>query len=195
MTSTTPTRRRSRAAGIVAGVALLAAAYGVTATIPSSELVEAPFGTRGALGDRIVSQHLIATVHEVFLADEVELDLWRGTTNGIWFVADATLDATVAREGVDVDLFIGGVRYPSSERADSSTVDGSIVDAGFPVSGPMLVELPADVVDLPGANAAVLRISTGSDPRLGSVIELVIDLTQLESVDRVELDPREPGER
>ena len=196
MTSITSKFRspKSRGLGILAGVALLAAAYGVTATIPSSELVEAPFGVRGAVGDRIVSQHLIATVHEVFLADEVELDDWRGTTNGIWLVADATIVATLDREGVDVELYIDGVEYPSSSRSDS-TVDSSVVDPGFPITGPILIEMPADAVDRPGAHAAVLRISTGSDPRLDSVIELVIDLTQLDKRGSVELDPTEPGER
>jgi len=187
--------RKSRAGGILVGVALLAAAYGVTATIPSSELVEAPFGTRGAIGDRIVSQHLIATVHDAFLADEVELDSWQGTTNGVWFVVDATLEATVEREGVDVELYLDGVQYTSSSRPGSSTVDASVVDPGFPLTGPVLIELPADVVEQPGAHAAVLRISTGSDPRLDSVIELVIDLTQLDTRGSVELDPTEPGER
>jgi hypothetical protein len=187
--------RKSRLGGILIGVALLAAAYGVSATIPSSELVEAPFGTRGAIGDRIVSQHLVATVHDVFLADEVELDSWGGTTNGVWLVIDATLEATVEREGVDVELYVDGVQYPSSSRADSSTVDGSVVDPGFPLTGPILIELPADIASQPGAHGAVLRISTGSDPRLDSVIELVIDLTQLETRGSVELDLTEPGER
>jgi len=186
---------KRRGWSILAGVALLAAAYGVTATIPSSELVKAPFGVRGAIGDRIVSQPMIVTVNEVFLADEVELDLWRGTTNGVWFVADATIAATVEREGVDVELYLDGVEYPSSSRADSSTVDGSVVDPGFPMTGPILIELPADVVDRPGARSAVLRISTGSDPRLDSVIELVIDLTQLDTDGSVELEPTRPGER
>jgi hypothetical protein len=191
----TPLTRTSRVGGILLGVALVAAAYGVSATIPSSELVEAPFGVRGALGERIVSQHLIGTVHDVSFADEVELDLWEGTTNGVWLVADATLAATLERELVDVELFVGDVRFESSSRADSSTVDGSVLDPGFPLTGPMLIELPADVADRPGARSAVLRISTGSDPRLDSVIELVIDLTQLEGVDRAELEPTEPGER
>lgn len=184
----------SRAVGILAGVALLAAAYAVTATIPTSQAVEAPFASRGVIGDEIVSQHLIGTVNEAHFADEVELDLWRGTTNGVWFIADTTLVATTAPEGTEVDLFIGGVRYPSSSRGDG-VVDESVVDAGFASTGPILIELPADVLDRPGAREAVLRISTGFDARLDSVIEVVIDLTQLDMDERVELEPTRTGAR
>lgn len=185
----------SRAVGIVSGVALLAAAYAVTATIPSSPAVEAPFASRGAIGDEIVSQHLIGTVNAAFFADEVELEEWRGTTNGIWLVAETTLSATTEPEIIQVDLFVGGVRYPSSSRGDG-VLDESSVDAGFASTGPILVELPADVLERSGAREAVLRISTGlGDARLDSVIEVVIDLTQLDVDERVELAPTSTGAR
>ena len=83
----------NRKLAIVAGIGLLAAAYGVAATTPSSQLVEAPFGFRGALGDTVSSPYLIATVHEASLAHEVELGFWRGTTSGVWFVAEATVES------------------------------------------------------------------------------------------------------
>ena len=184
----------SRVVGILAGVALLAAAYAVTATIPTSQAVEAPFASRGVIGDEIVSQHLIGTVNGAALANEVELDLWRGTTNGIWFVADTTLSAMTEPELIQVDLFLDGVRYPSSSRGDG-VLDESSVDAGFASTGPILVELPADVLERPGAREAVLRISTGFDARLDSVIEVVIDLTQLDVDERVELESTRTGAR
>jgi hypothetical protein len=184
-----------RSTGIAAGVGLVVLSFGVALSTPDSTVVEAPFGTRVEVGEEAVSQHLVATVREVSLAEEVELDFWRGTTSGVWLVVEATIGATRDRSLVEVDVLIDGARYPSTGRADSSTVDGGVVDAGFTVTGPILIELPADVQNLPGASTAVLRIAPGLDSRLDSVIELVIDLTALEVNDRVELDGRRDGSR
>ena len=185
----------NRAVAIVAGLGLLAAAYGVAATTPAEELVEAPFGTRGAIGEPISATHLIVTVHEVVLAHEVELGVWRGTTSGIWFVAEATVEATVKATVVEADIFIDGVQYPVTRRGDGDTVDTSSAEVLFPATGPLLFELPADVLELPGARTAVLQISTFGDDRLDSVIEIVVDLTTLDVLDRAELEPTRAGTR
>ncbi|MEO5534389.1 MAG: hypothetical protein ABIR17_04580 [Pseudolysinimonas sp.] len=184
-----------RGLAIVAGLGLLAATYAVAATTPTSQLVEAPFGSRGSLGDTVSSQHLIATVHEASLAHEVELGSWRGTTAGVWFVADATVEATLESKLIEVDLFIDGVQYGGTKRGDGGTVDEHTVAVRFPATGPLLIELPADVVNFPGARSAVLRISPFGDDRLDSVVEIVIDLTTLEVADRVELEPARDGSR
>jgi hypothetical protein len=180
---------------IVAGLGLLAAAYAVTATIPASQLIEAPFGSRGSLGDTVSSSQLIATVHEASLAHEVELDLWRGTSSGVWFVAEATVEATLESTLMDVDLFIDGVKYAATGRGEGDTVDENAVAVRFPRTGPVLIELPAEVLDFPGARSAVLRISAFGDDRLEGVIEIVIDLTTLEVLDRIELEPARDGSR
>jgi hypothetical protein len=184
-----------RGLAIAAGLGLLAAAYAVTATIPASQLVEAPFGSRGSLGDTVSSPQLIATVHEASLAHEVELDLWRGTTSGVWFVAEATVEATLESTSIDIDLFIDGVKYSSTNRDKGGTVDQNSVAVRFPRTGPLMIELPAEVLDFPGAQSAVLRISAFGDDRLEGVIEIVIDLTTLDVADRVELEPTRNGSR
>lgn len=184
-----------RSTGIAAGVGLVLLSFGVALSTPESTVVQAPFATRADIGEQGVSQHLVATVREVYLAEEVDLDGWHGTTPGVWLVAEATIGAIRDRNLVELDVFIDGARYPSTGRADSSTVDGGVVDAGFTVTGPILVELPAEVWNLPGARTAVLRIAPGLDSRLDSVIELVIDLTALEVADRVELEERRDGFR
>lgn len=184
-----------RALGVLAGIGLLIAAYAVAATTPGSQLVEAPFGSRGAVGEPISSSHLIATVHEVSLARQVELGFWRGTTAGVWFVAEATVEATVDPTLMNVDLFVDGVRYPATSRGEGDTVDANTVAARFPRTGPVLIELPADVAAVPGATSAVLRIGPFGDARLTGVVELVIDLTTLEILDQVELEPARDGSR
>ena len=193
--SRTMSRPLSRPLAIVAGIGLLAAAYGVAATTPTSQVVEAPFGSRGSIGDTITSSDLIATVHDASLANEVELGLWRGTTTGVWFVAEATIEATLTSRVIEIDLFIDGVRYVATGRGDGDTVDTNSVAVRFPTTGPLLIELPADVLDFPGARTAVLRISTFGDDRLEGVVEVVIDLTALDVDDRVELEPARDGSR
>jgi hypothetical protein len=185
----------NRAVAIVAGLGLLAAAYGVAATTPAEELVEAPFGTRGAVGEAISASHLIVTVHAVELAGEVVLGFWSGTTWGLCFVAEATIEATVEATVVEADIFVDGVRYPVTRRGDGDTVDTSSAEVLFPTTGPLLFELPADVVEFPGARTAVLQISTFGDDRLDSVIEIVVDLTTLDIVDRAALEPTRAGTR
>jgi len=188
-------RAMSRGARYAGGAALLVLAYLVAFTTPGTALVEGSIVTTGHIGEQAITRSIAATVHDAQLAEQVDFDFWIGTTSGIWFVADATIVATTSRRGVEADVFIDGVRYPSTERVDTDTVDGSVIDAGFPVTGPILVELPADVLTFPGARSAVLRISPSGDSRLDGVIEVTIDLTTLEVESRLELEPRRDGLR
>jgi len=180
-----------RGLAVPAGIGLLLLAFGIAYTAPDDERAQAPFATRGTVGEELVARHHVATVHEVSLADRVEIDDWQGTTSGVWLVVDATLAARVETVTVVSSVFVGGVRYAGSSRPGIDTLDGRVADAGFPLRGAMLVELPRDILDVPAARAAVLRISGGGDARLDGVIELVLDLTTLEHVDRVQLSAPE----
>lgn len=178
-----------------AGVGLVLLAYGATLISPSEEVLLPQFAVTGELGDELVSQHHVVTVHDAEVADVVELDSWEGTTAGLWFVGEATIAGRVETVTVDVDLFVDGVRYESSGRADSDTVDGRIAEAGLPQTGPILIELPADILDAPGARSAVLRVGPSGDTRLDSVIEVRLDLTDLDRHDRLELEAARDGIR
>lgn len=178
---------------LLGGIGLLVLTFGVAYSTPASELIEAPFGATGAEGDRIVSEYIVAKVHDVAFADEVELGEWRGTTSGVWLVVDATLEARLERTGVHVEVLVGGVTYRASDRSDSDTVDGRVIDPGFPVRGVILVELPSNVRDQAGAASAIVRIADSFDSRLSSVVEFPVDLTELRRHDNVELVPVRPG--
>lgn len=177
----------NRVAAIAAGLVLLAAAYGVAATRPTDELIEAPFASRGQLGVTVTSQHVIATAHDAYLAHEVELGNWRGTTSGIWFVAEGTIEATTEPRLVEADLLIDDVRYAVTSRVGGAVTDKT-TGVGFPATGAVLIELPGDILGRLGARAAVLRISTFGDDRLDSVVDIVIDLTTLHTVARANLE-------
>ena len=184
-----------RALAVPAGIGLVLLAFGMGLSVPDESVIEAPFATTGEFGDELVSQHHVVTVHDATLARVVDLGGWEGTTAGVWLVVDATIAGRVDRATVETDVFLGAARYPGTRRAGTDVVDGRVADAGFPVTGSILVELPADVRDRPGATSARLRISSGYDVRLDSVVELTIDLTRLEAHDRLELDTPRAGGR
>lgn len=179
-------RRRT---AVAAGIGLLALAFGVGFSTPSDQLIEAAFPETGALGEAVVSEHLVVTVHSLALADEVDLDGWRGTTAGVWLVVDATIAARTERMGVQADVFAGDTRYPSTGRVGIDVLDGQVADAGMPLRGAILVELPTDLVERGGD--VVLRIGPGLDVRLDSVVEYRIDLGSLDHDSRVELETPE----
>jgi hypothetical protein len=183
----------NRAAGILGGVGLLALAFGVTFTMPTETQTQAPFAVTGEVGEQLVSGHLVLTVHEVTLAREAEVDTWVGTTSGLWLALDTTIEGRIDRTSVGANVYIDGIRYPASSRPDS--LDGSVVDAAIPRSGPLLFELPAGILDAPGARDAVVRIGPGLDMRLDSVTELHFDLTTFEVQDRVALEAARDGLR
>ena len=183
-----------RAIAVLAGLGLLGLAFGVAYSAPGDAELQAPFPVAGELDEQVVSQHLVVTVHDAQLAQEVVVSDWRGTTSGVWLVIDATVEGRTERSGVDVDVFIDGVRYPSSGRISTDAVDGRVVDPGFPVTGPILIELPADILDRSGARTATVRFSSGIDVRLDSVIDLELDLTGLERDERTEREPAQEGE-
>lgn len=183
-----------RALAVPAGIGLTLLAFGVAFSTPSDSQIEEPFAITGEVGDDLVSHHHVVTVHDVSLARTVGLEGWTGTTSGIWLVVDATVASRVERDTVDANLYLGEVRYPATNRT-SDTVDGGVADAGFPRTGAILIELPADVVEHPGARAAVLRLGPSLDVRLDSVIELRLDLTELEVHERVELERVQAGAR
>jgi hypothetical protein len=183
-----------RGVSYLAGAGLLLLAFGVAYSTPESDWVEGPMASRVSLGQTVAVDDFVGTVHDVTLAREVDTDDGRLTTAGVWFVTEFTIAGTTERTGVRVDVLIDGKQYPATDRSDV-VLDGSTVDAGLPRTGPSLVELPADVVDLPGASTAVLRISPRFDSRLDGVIEIVVDLTALAIADSVEVETARDGIR
>jgi hypothetical protein len=183
-----------RAVGYLVGAGLLVLAFGVAASTPADDVIEGPIPVRAALGEPAAFGDLALTVHDVALAREIEIDFTRLTTAGIWFVAESTVEGTTGRTAVNVDVLIDGRRYPASGRA-GGTVDENVVEAAFPVTGAVIVELPADVLDLAGARSAVLRFSPSGDARLDGVIELVVDLTALEVADDLAIESARDGIR
>jgi hypothetical protein len=176
-----------RGVAVATGVGLLVLAFGVTLTEPGDDLSQQPFPVRGGVGQQLVASTFASTVTDVQLADRVDSDDWDGTTAGIWLVAAVTGEATVETVGLDAEVVVDGVEYDATARYGYQVTD-ELLNVGFPLVGFVLVELPADILDAPGADGAVLRITPTFDYRLDSITEVAIDLTALPRVDRVDVD-------
>lgn len=177
---------------IAGGLALLGVTYAVAATVPSTAAMEAPFGTQGVIGETLSGRVLEATVTEVRFADELRADDWHGTTNGVWLVADAIVAGVIEPSTVTAVLIVDGVEYAATDRISFDALSERVVDPLLPIIGSIAFEVPADLPQAPGAGAATLVLQPGRDARLESVLEVRVDLTSLEHVDRIQLEtPRE----
>lgn len=177
-----------RGAAFAIGAGLVALAFVITFTEPDDDALEQPFPVRGDVGQQLVASKFATTLTQARLAGEVDADDWIGTTPGVWLVLDVSGEATIAPLGLDAELTVSGVDYDATTRYGEQTTD-SVIAVGFPLVGSVLIELPADILDDAGARSAVLRLTPGFDARLDSVTEVVLDLTSLERLDRVEVEP------
>ena len=178
---------------VIAGsIALVGLTYGVAATVPTTAAMEAPFATRGVVGETLSGRVLEATVTELRFADELRADDWRGTTNGAWLVVDAIVAGVIERTTVSAVLMVDGIEYAASDRISFDALTERVVDPLLPIIGSIAFEVPADLAEAPGADEATLVLQPGGDARLESVLEVRVDLTALQRVERFELEtPRE----
>ena len=95
--------RRPRLRGVAAvgvGIALVVAAWGVMALEPDQEFAQRPIDVRVEVGERGVGRNVIATVHEVVIAEalthEDEYNPWNGTTTGTWIVVFASVESVIS---------------------------------------------------------------------------------------------------
>ncbi|MBX3194383.1 MAG: hypothetical protein KF727_04700 [Microbacteriaceae bacterium] len=167
---------------MAAGGVLLAAALGISTLVPSEELMQSSYVTEvRELGVPVDLRAFSVTVTRVRLADRVQTPEWIGTTDGVWLVVDLQFERRIERGGITAGLRIGPNRYVLSTRADLDALDqGASGQPGLPWAGSILVELPESVLELPGADDAVLRIGTDADAFLDDVAELHLDLGSLE---------------
>jgi hypothetical protein len=170
--------RRLATVAVAAGLVGLAAV--VTLTTPDEEDLTVPFAVRADDGETVTGRDIQARLSDPRLGEEATVGSWRGTTAGVWLSVEATVSPVVAPGIVDAQLTVGDYVFLSTSRPSTDTVTERAGEAGLPLSGVILFELPDTVAELPGADRAALTLATSSDPRLDSVIEYRIDLTALD---------------
>ncbi|QIG42346.1 hypothetical protein G5V58_05800 [Nocardioides anomalus] len=171
---------------LVLALVLTAAAVVAHRTTPSEEEQVAPFVVAADAGDWGQARTVGARVDDVGLATRVTDGEWTGTTDGVWVVVAATAETTLRAASLDASLWLGDRRYDASDRPGDAALGAARLSPRLPVRGTLVFEVPAAALRADGGEARV-RFATESDPRLDSVVEVPVDLTDLEPEALVEL--------
>ena len=173
--------RRPRLRGVAAvgvGIALVVAAWGVMALEPDQEFAQRPIDVRVEVGERGVGRNVIATVHEVVIAEalthEDEYNPWNGTTTGTWIVVFASVESVIDGGSLTATLEYADLIVAASPRPPIRySLESRALEAGIAETGWLAFEVPADT---PLAETATVRISDTIDFRLDTVIVVRLDL-------------------
>lgn len=164
-------------------VAVLTAAWLVVQSTPTDEVWQAAIPVYGDVGERITGRNLEATVTDVRIAEEVVASTgWAGDTTGVWVVVDASAARVVDDLGVGLgtsELVINGTTYSASERPDLGTIAGQHLSTGIPLHGPLMFEVPRELVSSEQARTAQIQLATNSDTRTDSLLVIEVDLAAL----------------
>lgn len=180
---TAPTSPWRHAANGVLLTAILAVAALVLHTTPSREVQQSAIVVPGVVGEPTSGRNIRATVHSVSVAESVTAgNGWAGSTPGVWVVVDLTVQALVVDEKTALGtavLRVGDVSFRASIRPQKGTVAENRLATGVPLNGPLMFEVPTDVVARTAAKTATLEFATDSDPRVDSLLVVPVDLTAL----------------
>jgi hypothetical protein len=180
-------------------VALLAVAGVVAHTAPGDAEWQAPITVLGAIGDETSGRNITATVTGVRLADEVvAANGWSGSTEGVWVVVDASVAAAVSDYGAllrAARLQIGDTLYSASSRPDLGTIAGQSLTTGIPLTGPLMFEVPRDILQTDAAADAEVQLGLDADVRVDSLIVVPVDLGSLPVEESIETERPEWGAR
>jgi hypothetical protein len=191
-------RWRQLANGVVLTVILAVSAV-VIHTSPDRDLQQSAIPVPGVVGEPASGRNIRATVHSVALTESVTAgNGWAGTTPGVWVVADVTVEALLDDRGVTLGtamLRVGDVLYSASIRPQDATIAERGLSTGVPMSGPLMFEIPAEVVTGEAGADAAIELAASSDPRVDSLLVISVDLTALRERPSVEVDYPVWGDR
>jgi len=180
-------------------VAILSVAAVVMHSAPDRDLQQSPIRVAATLGEPASGRNIHATVHSVAVAETVTAgNGWAGTTAGLWVVVDLSVEAVVDDVGAALGtavLRVGDTSYSASTRPGDATVAAVGLTTGIALTGPLMFELPTDVVSSDAAATASLELATNSDPRVDSLLVVPVDLAALEVRENIDVDFPEWGVR
>ena len=189
MTRVTALKRVANGVGLVV---VLAIAWFVTQTTPTEEEWQAPIVVSGDIGETLTGRNIEAVVSEVRIAESVTASNgWAGPTSGVWVVVDTSVSSVVDDFGVSLgtaELVIDGITYSASERPDDGTIARAPLTTAIPLTGPLMFEIPRDLVESEAAASATIQLAVNSDPRADSLLAITVDLSALPLLPSVETD-------
>jgi hypothetical protein len=189
MTRVTAWKRVANGVGLVG---VLAIAWLVTQTTPTEEEWQAPIVVSGDIGETLTGRNIEAVVSEVRIAESVTASNgWAGPTSGVWVVVDVSVSSVVDDFGVSLgtaELVIDDITYSASERPDDGTIARDPLTTAIPLTGPLMFEVPRDLVGSEAATSATIQLAVNSDPRADSLLAIEVDLRALPLLPSVETD-------
>lgn len=196
-------RLRSTRLGMFANgvglVAVLTAAWFVAQSTPDQEKWQSAIPVYGEIGETIAGRNLEATVNDVRIAEEVVASNgWAGPTTGVWIVVDATVARVVNDIGTGIgtaNVKIDTTTYSASERPSDGSIVNKSLSTGIPLTGPLMFEVPRELVESEHARSAQIQFATNGDTRVDSLLVIDVDLTELPIVPALETDEPVRGVR
>ena len=173
-------------------VGVLAIAWFIAETTPTEEAWQGPIVVSGDIGETLTGRNIQAVVSEVRIAETVTASNgWAGPTTGVWVVVDASVSAVVDDIGASLGtagFVIDGVTYSASRRPDDGTIARAPLSTGIPLSGPLMFEVPRELVESDAATSATIQLAINGDPRADSMLVVGVDLTALPLLPSVDTD-------
>jgi hypothetical protein len=183
----------------VALVGILVVAGIVAHTTPDEEQQQGPIVVRGEIGDELTGRNIRATVTDVRIAESVTASNgWAGTTPGVWVVVDASVEAVVDDTGASLGtavIQVGDTTYSASVRPDRGSIAEAVLDVGIPTAGPLMFELPTELVGSPEARDAEIHLALDDDIRADSMLVIPVDLTAIDVAGSIDTDAQTWGGR
>ena len=171
---------------------ILSVASVVLHTAPDRDLQQSPIVVPATLAEPASGRNIRATVHSVAVTDAVTAgNGWAGGTTGVWVVIEVSVEAVVDDQGASLGtavLRVGDTGFSASTRPGNATVASVGLATGIPLTGPLMFELPADVVSASVAAGATLELATNADPRVDSLIVVPVDLAALDVQPNLDVD-------
>lgn len=186
---------------IAAAVALLVVAGVATVTAPDDEEVFGAIDSHGVPGEVVHSRTFDVRVDGVRAGETLDIDDEFRTvdsrTSGVWVVVDATVTWNVSAGALTyTNLRIGEREYRASDIQPVPSLMGAITQAGVPMAGSFVFEVPSSALTDPGAASAQVRPEFGLEPGPDTVPVITLDLAALTVEPSVApLDAQESGLR
>jgi hypothetical protein len=189
LTRATAWRRIGNGAGLVV---VLTIAWFVAQTTPTEEVWQGPIVVSGDIGETLTGRNIEAVVSDVRIADAVTAgNGWAGPTSGVWVVVDTSVSAVVDDLGVSLgtaELVIDGITYSASDRPEDGTIARDPLTTAIPLTGPLMFEVPRELVESEAAASAMVQLAVNSDTRADSLLSIGVDLSALPLLPSVETD-------
>lgn len=172
----------------LAGIGLVAAAWGASLLLPAPTAWRTPYVTSIEMGDVQTSGNLTLTVHSALFADELvdsqPTGIWTGTGN--FLVLDVSAQA---HNDESLNVFItrtailNGNEYWPTERVYTQ-LSAAPLSAAMSARGTIVYELPADV----RSGTIQVQLGMGDAKQAGQITQLEVQLDDVAERDSVRLE-------